>query len=1760
MQTACLLLGPGANAGAFQWQDPVLVSNMQALVASFAQTNVGAGLRVEDAEQGQGTVVAGMGQLEPAQAVRPGDRFRIASCSKTFTAAAVFLLKEQGLVDFDVPIARYLPQYELPRKDIITIRHLITHTSGLPDFNNETNFVSQEQNPLVYFSPTQICAAISSMTNHFMPGTDWSYSDSGFYLLHLIIAGVNTNGWSYQQFIERKFIQPLGLTNTFVPGPDNNYLTTIPGDHLRGYMLDESGQWYDATEWNQSFDVGCGGMVSCLQDLCTWGRALFTGQVISTNSLAEMRQVTPQSLARNSPYGMGVAVSPILGYGHSGGTAGYLTRFSWDPVRQTAYATVLNVLGDIHSNPAGMLAWQAKHVLGYPDTFPALAEGQTTTGTLTANQTAWYQFNAAPGVYYGVWLTNSSTNIQLTLRAGDSGDNLQAPTSSGRLGWTCPNGGSYYLGLNATSNTPYGMRLYTLTNTIARLSNLVTNLMAQNNLVGCGLSLVDNGQTVWKTGFGYADRERDIPADEGTVFMIGSCSKTFGAIAAMQLAEEGLLELDAPFTNALPSFSIHQRFADSIITPRTILTHHSGVPGDLFNHGFTCRPNYDAPDQLQAILADEYTLMPADTIIAYNNSGFVMLGQAFRHLTGQDLPAFARSRLFDRMGMDHSSIVYDLPCIKERLSRPYADGEVNPTEYCNLFFAGSIYSTAEDMARYMNMLLNGGMGERARVLSQASLEAMATRSDGAIPLDQFNLGHMGIGFVLDPPALSYMGKVIWHNGGTIYFRTLMRLATDAQLGCFISCNSAEASDSNEQIVNSALQWAYEEKTGIAPPPPGGPGTPLSANAPPETLALATGGDFVTSSGCDRFETNALGLLAHFNAQVPGQSDQQLVYRENGWFTPTNAYEPQYSFTQCVGHVVCLLRTFPLGITSQSIRGERAANIDGFASAWNQRLGRWWTTDMDPNDLSWLMPGAICYPMMELYTSDSHLELATQASRSDSTYVLSATNDGLAFAAGLGRNKGTALRVLADGQLAFLGVHYQAEAAIPVLAPDCATNGLTLSNEVCWLRLSTQPGAPLTVDLATERDITAYLYDTNCAYLGQANRAHTFHLPAGNAVPLMAAIVRNGTNTGPWRLALHTQAVPFYQEVPFDQWPTQLAANSNLFPRTSFGYVFVPENHSVPSGNVLKLAVAKMASTNAAAPQPLIFCSGGPGNWSIFSMYQHELKTYFSDYDVYLPDQRGVGFSQPNLDNWPGESANETLYRLRFLSGGDYTTMHTAESALDLMDIHAALGLGSANVWGLSYGTMLAEELMRQNPAWLRAVVLDGILAPNCPPYVGVGEVTDHALANLFADVAADPLACRYYPNFEQTFREFAAALQEHPLEWVANGHTNRVNGTTFLTLTSIAFLFNDLGNRHLIPALVWRAMHGDPAALVQLAQLPGQTAEILDNGYTPLMNSLVLRHDFAPFESLADVTNADACLWSPLREYANNFAFQDLGPALSLPDVGSASLSYTQALSSTVATLCINGLYDPQTGTNWAAEVARQLPNSQLALVPTVGHQTLLGGECPRRLVRDFLQNPSQPLDTSCLAAMKLSFPAPWPTNTPAIALGGALAGTLDASTSSQWYQIQPASPSLGLEGLTNLFYQVKLDGAPADFRLRLYDSATGSPVAERTGNGGLLVGSGASPLLLNVVAEAQGSSTGAYNLSFTLPLLIRDLRPSLSAVTLLWQGPTNGLLTIEATSRLGSTNAFEPVLGHIPATNLLQRQSIPGDPTTNRFYRLRGD
>jgi CubicO group peptidase (beta-lactamase class C family) len=178
--------------------------------------------------------------------------------------------------------------------------------------------------------------------------------------------------------------------------------------------------------------------------------------------------------------------------------------------------------------------------------------------------------------------------------------------------------------------------------------------MKKRDVTGLSIALVDDQRVVWPEGFGYADKAGNVPASPETVYRAGSISKLFTATAAMQLAEREKLDIDRPLGDYLPGFSIRTRFADSApVTPRSIMTHHSGLPSDYLRGMWTRNP--EPFTRVSDRLKDEYAANPPGTVFSYSNLGITLLGDAVGKVAGRDFASHLRDEILLPLGMSRSS-------------------------------------------------------------------------------------------------------------------------------------------------------------------------------------------------------------------------------------------------------------------------------------------------------------------------------------------------------------------------------------------------------------------------------------------------------------------------------------------------------------------------------------------------------------------------------------------------------------------------------------------------------------------------------------------------------------------------------------------------------------------------------------------------------------------------------------------------------------------------------------------------------------------------------------------------------------------------------------------------------------------------------------------------------------------------------------------------------------------------------------------------
>jgi CubicO group peptidase (beta-lactamase class C family) len=376
--------------------------------------------------------------------------------------------------------------------------------------------------------------------------------------------------------------------------------------------------------------------------------------------------------------------------------------------------------------------------------------------------------------------------------------------------------------------------------TKAYASWLIRGEMAKHGVTGLSIALVDDQQVVWTEGFGFADAAGGVPATPETVYRAGSLSKLLTVAAALQLADDGLLDLDRPLQRYLPEFSIRSRFADAPpITVRSLMTHHSGLPGDLLKGMWTAAPGSLDDEMLQ--LREEYLTTPPGTVFSYSNPGMSLLGRVVEKVAERDFDSQAGIALFLPLKMTSSAFS---PRIDRspRGSRAYRGGIEAAEPPLRDVPAGGLNTTVLDLSRFMAMVFGDGWYGGGQVLRSGTVAEMLRPQNGQVPLDlSFRVG---LGWMLSSIGgldIRNAGPVAHHGGATLHHRSQMVILPQQKLGVVVLANSASAGPVVTGVATEILKLALEAKAGItqepAPPPPAAvvvkEPLPLPDNVPPK---------------------------------------------------------------------------------------------------------------------------------------------------------------------------------------------------------------------------------------------------------------------------------------------------------------------------------------------------------------------------------------------------------------------------------------------------------------------------------------------------------------------------------------------------------------------------------------------------------------------------------------------------------------------------------------------------------------------------------------------------------------------------------------------------------------------------------------------------------------------------------------------------------------------------------------------------------------
>jgi pimeloyl-ACP methyl ester carboxylesterase len=449
-----------------------------------------------------------------------------------------------------------------------------------------------------------------------------------------------------------------------------------------------------------------------------------------------------------------------------------------------------------------------------------------------------------------------------------------------------------------------------------------------------------------------------------------------------------------------------------------------------------------------------------------------------------------------------------------------------------------------------------------------------------------------------------------------------------------------------------------------------------------------------------------------------------------------------------------------------------------------------------------------------------------------------------------------------------------------------------------------------------------------------------------------------------------------------------------------GLVTVPADHHTSNGKTIKVAIAVYQRGAKPDPDPVFFLQGGPGGSSIegFTSAFTSDQFSFGNHDVIFVDQRGTGLSQPSLQcsevvelqyhfdtnlNTQQQIANQdkalnTCYSRLTGEGinlGDYTTYNDAG---DIQDIMHALNLHEANLYGVSYGTRLAQEVMRSFPQGITSVVLDSTVPPDYKLLTRIPPNTVRVFNTLFQGCASDPSCNSKYPNLQSVFYGLVDQLNKSPITFQTtdqgdsqgNPHTNKtftivLTGDDFLNVVFSAFYLSEAIPA--LPKLISEVQQGNYNDL--LTKFYG-IFEYDDSLSWGMYFSVECAED-VDFTSAQEIDTASQAYPTDIR------ADQDAGLKSELPEcqrwnVGKVPDSQRAPITSSIPTIVLEGEYDPVTPPANGDHVLQGLSHAQKYLFPGTGHGSFFNSlsTCPSGIVQQFFANPNQFPDGSCTGTM----------------------------------------------------------------------------------------------------------------------------------------------------------------------------------------------
>lgn len=474
----------------------------------------------------------------------------------------------------------------------------------------------------------------------------------------------------------------------------------------------------------------------------------------------------------------------------------------------------------------------------------------------------------------------------------------------------------------------------------SRIATYVELMLKAEQIKGLSMGFVGPGGASWAAGFGYVNMASSTKGSQYTVYPVASLTKLITSMAIMQLVDDGKLELDAPVSDYLPDFSIQTRFQDqSPITIRHLLSHHGGLPRDLFKGLMAAEP--DARPDLLDYLSGQYMVYPPQAKYVYSNLGYDLLELVIERVSGQAFKAFVKDNVLKPLDM-HDSFFYAEGADMSGLSRAYIrQDQYHYQEYPQRQHGSSgLYSTAHDMTQILTWLLSKGHMEPS--VSADLFGKMLSDQKSSKTLDvSFKSGWSWILEALPGPS---GGIYAYQLGSTMHYNAVMAIVPAHQVGVILLCNTGGVLEVLEEMAKMIVMAALMEE-----------GKMFSETKSVAAVDLATPNaeDIQRVKGHFLLQTDLFSITEMANQVVLSSGGQtiQTAFHQDGWFSIEDSFRFTTSMLEDTSILVVdrLGSIYPVG---SDISGSYRLPPDVFT-----RLGYYALEGVDPKGETMIYSGA-----------------------------------------------------------------------------------------------------------------------------------------------------------------------------------------------------------------------------------------------------------------------------------------------------------------------------------------------------------------------------------------------------------------------------------------------------------------------------------------------------------------------------------------------------------------------------------------------------------------------------------------------------------------------------------------------------------------------------------------------------------------------------------------------------------------------------------